>query len=85
MIVKIKDNQNRWILFDGADQVSVETAQSIDEVKQKLEDIYEYVDKFKEASVLDIILSKNNKPFKQIIAQKPVYVLNKEGKTIDKF
>lgn len=86
MFLKIKDDENnKWVLFDGADQISVEVI-GRNSIKQRIDDMSVFVSPYKDTSdVAEIILSKNGVAFKQIIAEKPVYVLNKEGKTIDRF
>ena len=91
MIVKVK-NCSTWILFDGAGEVSYHklhrdgAGEAAIGVRADVVDLTNNpVDEdTAKAGITEIWMYKDHQVIRQILAYSPIYILNDEGKTIER-
>lgn len=100
MILKVRSNYDPevWCFFEGAKQVTKEI-HYVDDVTGFIkamvvrEDVYDYTNQkipgsdnlYKEGFLEVWIHGKTSEDTKQILCYRPAYLLNDEGKTIERF
>ena len=84
MILKVKTSHSNWTLIDGISEVDY---MSIYLKASEIKDAYTHVwipDSFVEGMVKKISCKKHNNDFISILAEREVFLLNDEGKTIER-